>query len=235
MNTKDKMIRMLKDTQSNLASFAEGLEESERIRVGTLENWSARDVFTHVTFWNQELVHTFDCIEKGTEARKFEDYNAENDRVQEEQKEKSWTSILSEFEATVETIFMKLETFSEEQLLDDQLVSWLQTKTLAANIIGTAIWHAEWHIAEFQIAHGDKDKAIKEYELFSGEVETLPGWEFNAPYNLACMYVRVGDNQAALSVLAKVFEKNAQLKEWAQKDGDLAALHDDPGFKALVQ
>jgi tetratricopeptide (TPR) repeat protein len=51
-------------------------------------------------------------------------------------------------------------------------------------------------------------------------------------YNLACAEALLGDNDAALEHLACAAELEDRFAEYAQDDGDLATLRDDPRFPA---
>jgi quercetin dioxygenase-like cupin family protein len=53
-------------------------------------------------------------------------------------------------------------------------------------------------------------------------------------YNLACLDAAGGDRVAALSNLRRAIELRSELVNWARDDTDLASLHEDPEFRALV-
>ena len=53
-------------------------------------------------------------------------------------------------------------------------------------------------------------------------------------YNRACFFAVSGEVEAALAALKAALEKQQSTLEWARRDPDLAALRDDPRFRALV-
>ncbi len=53
-------------------------------------------------------------------------------------------------------------------------------------------------------------------------------------YNLACLEATQGGREAALAALAKALSFRPGVAEWAREDEDLAALHDDPEFRSLL-
>ena len=55
-----------------------------------------------------------------------------------------------------------------------------------------------------------------------------------ATYNAASAGAMSGQPRRALSRLAEAFELDSSLRELAARDGDLAALHDEPAFTALI-
>jgi tetratricopeptide (TPR) repeat protein len=53
-------------------------------------------------------------------------------------------------------------------------------------------------------------------------------------YNKACIEAIIGDTEAALDHLTLAFAQRPRLRNWAQRDPDLASLHGHPRFEALV-
>jgi len=53
-------------------------------------------------------------------------------------------------------------------------------------------------------------------------------------YSRACLEAIVGDAEAALDHLAEALAQRPGWCDWARRDPDLAALHGDPRFEALV-
>ncbi len=54
-------------------------------------------------------------------------------------------------------------------------------------------------------------------------------------YNCACAYAVLGEKEKALACLRKALEGGYKnIREWVKSDLDLASLHEDPDFKALL-
>jgi tetratricopeptide (TPR) repeat protein len=53
-------------------------------------------------------------------------------------------------------------------------------------------------------------------------------------YNVACAESLAGRPDDALDHLRRAFELDDEIRDWAKRDSDFAALHDDPRFKELV-
>jgi len=54
-------------------------------------------------------------------------------------------------------------------------------------------------------------------------------------YNCACTYAVLGEREKALACLRKALEGGYKnIREWVKSDLDLASLHEDPDFKALL-
>ena len=61
-------------------------------------------------------------------------------------------------------------------------------------------------------------------------------------YNLGCTWALLGERELALDFLKRDFDEmrtspgsREHQKQWAKNDPDLASLHDDPRFQALVR
>jgi TolB-like protein/Flp pilus assembly protein TadD len=54
-------------------------------------------------------------------------------------------------------------------------------------------------------------------------------------YNMACFYAVQGERNDALTCLEKAVQLGFGLRGWIENDSDLAALRDDPRFKAILE
>ncbi len=54
-------------------------------------------------------------------------------------------------------------------------------------------------------------------------------------YNVACSYALMGEADHALDCLERASLRGMSIAEWAENDSDLASLHDDPRFHALME
>jgi quercetin dioxygenase-like cupin family protein len=77
-------------------------------------------------------------------------------------------------------------------------------------------------------AAGDRDRARTTLEEGFAERPDSP----NLHYELACWEATGGDPDAALAALRRAIEAEAELREHAQTDEDLASLRDAPDFPA---
>ena len=54
-------------------------------------------------------------------------------------------------------------------------------------------------------------------------------------YNVACVHALMGEIERALDLLERMDEKARGYRGWIDRDADLAALHGEPRFEALVE
>ena len=102
---------------------------------------------------------------------------------------------------------------------------------------GNGYWHPYSHLVDYQIKHGHMKEAaaIQERLVVSAEkMDPRVDDQLATFYNLACFYAMAGELEKALTYLGRVLPRSAELREWSMKDPDLASLHGDEDFKALV-
>lgn len=230
----EKTLTLLAQARARLQAFPQTLTPSERDRIGSLADWSARDILPHVAHWNNHVLTRMDCFRLGVAPEKGEDYNLVNDRVQQACCQKSWETLLAEADETYASLIEQVQAFEPGALEDPARHEWQRNNTLVVSIISTAVFHLEWHLAEYERKHGDPARGAAAFADFTRQTADIPGWEANAWYNLACVDSMAGLKAPALEALAKALPLSPRLKEWAPQDDDLAALRGDPAFAALM-
>lgn len=77
---------------------------------------------------------------------------------------------------------------------------------------------------------GEFDKAIPALQ----RATTLRPRDGIVLYNAACTYGTMGRKEEALTLLKRLGEVSSFQLDWAERDPDLACVHDDPEFKRLI-
>ena len=77
---------------------------------------------------------------------------------------------------------------------------------------------------------GDKEQAVREIRR---ALELRPD-DTNILYNAACVYGVLEEKAEALALLRRLKEAGILNVDWARRDPDLACLHQDPDFLALI-
>lgn len=82
-----------------------------------------------------------------------------------------------------------------------------------------------------QLMHlGDRQRALE----WSERAIAIDPSDAGTWYNVACLYARAGESDAAIDRLYKAVEMGWAHREWLLNDGDLITLRDQPRFKQLV-
>jgi serine/threonine protein kinase/cytochrome c-type biogenesis protein CcmH/NrfG len=77
---------------------------------------------------------------------------------------------------------------------------------------------------------GQRDAALREVNM----VLAMRPNDSNIIYNSACIYGIFNQKKEALDLLRKARDTGFPNLDWAARDPDLASLHDDPDFQALI-
>jgi hypothetical protein len=120
----------------------------------------------------------------------------------------------------------------------DRPFQWYRWSTTTDAVLGNSYTHPRTHMFTYLTENGDPEGASHLFETAVPEMEAAtenPMVHAAARYNLACVRVLQGRADEALRELAVAFDKRPELKAEAQKDSDLAALHDNPRFQDLVK
>ena len=142
---------------------------------------------------------------------------------------------LSDIAERSDTLLAELIALSDE--LGERPFKWYVANTTTEALLRNSYTHPRVHINAYWKENGEPDRA---HGLFEDAVSEMR--DASAPplvlgavlYNLASTRVAQDRLDDALELLEEAFPMRPDLKEGAPSDPDLAPLHDNPGFKALV-
>jgi len=81
------------------------------------------------------------------------------------------------------------------------------------------------------VDRGDKEQAMQ----WAERSLAIDGDNPDTLYNVACSYALMGESDHALDCLERANLRGMSIAEWAENDSDLASLHDNPRFQALME
>ena len=88
-----------------------------------------------------------------------------------------------------------------------------------------------WYLGAGSLAElGERDKAVEWAGLALQSGEGDP----NVLYNVSCTFAQLGDQDRAMDLLEQAVKLGWGDRAWIENDSDLAALHDNPRFRALL-
>lgn len=232
------LIGLLERAYETQSAWIRGLSDAERNAIGTPEQWSAKDMLAHITFWQQVTVERLAAARRGEEPRAFGDFQPVNERIFEERRTQPWEQVLAGAERTYAALTEQVRAIDEQMLTDPQRFAWTRGQALSASILGNGFWHPLEHVARFYAARGEQERATELLEqaiVQEKALERLPNDRGAALYNLACFYATTGQPDKALPLLPEALRLRPDLVEWSKQDSDLDALRDVPAFKALFE
>jgi hypothetical protein len=233
---KNKILELVENTYADLMDLVDTLSPQDKTAKGDLKQWSAKDLVTHLNFWERHFINQLDKQSKGEKIPFAGDYfDQVNDGVLYEHMDQSLEDALSEYQIIHTELHKIYDGFSAEDLSDPKKYAWLEEHPMSDRILGNSVFHPQTHIASFYVDHGKMEKAIQMQETLAEKLNDFPTWAPTAAYNLACFYALNGMQDKAIPRLKVAFEKRPDLLEWAKKDSDLNTLRELPGFKALYK
>jgi hypothetical protein len=198
--------------------------------------WTIKDTVGHLSAWRTYASAMLDAARTGAAGPgRIDDTDAENARIYASMKDLPATEVRESARESWEALRQALHACSELVLLGPR-PGWPEQVTWSV-IPGNAHVHIAEHLGYLAAERGDPS-AAEEVAQWAHRLDVRlspDGPERgNGDYNLACFYARVGRADRALPLLADAFRRNAALKEWAGKDGDLDQIRDHPEFRRLL-
>jgi hypothetical protein len=234
LSEKQKILNLVQNTYADLMGLIASLSPQEKKEKGNLKQWSAKDMVTHLNFWERHFINQLDKQAKGEKIPSSGDYFDQiNDGVLYEHMDQPLEDALEEYEQIHAELLKRYEAFSAEDLSDPKKYAWLEEHPLSERILGNSVFHPQSHIADSYVKQGKMEIAIRLQESLAEKLQMFPTWGPTAAYNLACFYALNGMPDKAIFRLKEAFEKRPDLVEWSKVDSDLNSLRELPEYKAL--
>ena len=123
------------------------------------------------------------------------------------------------------------------EALGERPFEWSVTTTTGEALMRNSYLHPRTHLAAFYRENGEPDRAnalVEETVVELRDASASPVLLGAAVYNLACTRVAQGRREDALSLLEQALPMRPDLAASAAADPDLAAVANEPRFKALI-
>jgi len=236
MDLKHKVLNLLDRAYEGEQTFVAKLSDEERVAVGALEQWSAKDLLAHIVAWKERLVREIAAapsIEGPSAAIDIDQVNAE---IFEEHRDRSWADILGWSEHVHESLVESTEAMDDDDLVDIQAAPRPDGRPLWRLVAGTSYTHSLLHLAQYYTDRGEAHYATELWEeaaVLLPQLDDSPTWLGTTRYNLACHYALSGQHERAISELREALQLNPDLTEWSKEDPDFASIREDPDYQAL--
>jgi hypothetical protein len=149
---KDSIISALSDTRTKTLSLLENFSQDEMEIPGVIEGWSLKDLLVHLTRWEAELVKLLWQAKAGVQPTTvhFDQDNVDtiNERWFQESKSRPFNIVWNDFTGVREQTLRRVKDFSENELNDDQLYTWLDGRPLSEWIAVDSFDHEAEHAQE---------------------------------------------------------------------------------------
>jgi tetratricopeptide (TPR) repeat protein len=197
------------------------------------KGWPAALVMFHLSMWRERLR---DALNEFRHARPYPAPPENIDEVNDAELASGIGTPLADAAARSDKLLTELIALAGE--LGDRPFKWFSANTTFEALLRNSYIHPRNHIAAYFTENGDLaggqglvEEGASEMREISAPASALGA----ALYNLAAVRVAQDRLDEALELLVEVFPLRPDLKAGASGDSDLEALHDNPGFKALIK
>lgn len=233
---KSEMLKAIAFARQELDTFCSSATPEEKKRRGSLEKWSASDVITHLTFWEE---HLNSVLEKGMKGEKIpvagDYFDRVNDGVLFAHIDQPFDEALAEEKAAYQEFKKFIESVAAEDLGDTEKYEFLEGRALLDRALGTHVYHTAFHIGDYYIKNGRREEALELQQKLTDMLVRFPSWKANSIYNLACFYSLNGMKAEAIEKLKLAFKEKEDLIEWSKQDSDIDPIRGEVGYLELIK
>ncbi len=237
MERKACLLALLKQANEMEMNFVDALPDRERALVGVLEDWSAKDVISHITARKALMADGLLAVAEARTPIGGADLDQENAILFVEYHDKSWGEVLELAAATLRRVVEHVERLDKPALASRaRFFPWQGERPLWRLIVGSGCIHPVGHIAEFYGRRGEQAQAGQALGEMTSSLMGLDDgavWQGEVKYNLACQYALLGATAEAVRELRESLALNPELADWARQDPDLDAIRGEPEYQAL--
>jgi hypothetical protein len=157
---KQGILTALENEREKFLDLIDGLSEEELLEPGVTGDWTIKDILSHLTRWEAELVKllwqasrgqepSMETIEGllGTESEGVDQTNA---RWHAELSGRPLESVLEDFHAVRTQTIRRVEAFKDADLTDPKRYTWLDGRPLWEWIEGDSFGHEAEHALEIR-------------------------------------------------------------------------------------
>ncbi len=194
---------------------------------GTPESWAPIPLVAHNTEFKRQQVIRLRAIRAGKTPQTFADVDHRSLATYRRYARKTIAQVLNEQRRVTSALVDEIVHASDDDLTDPARNPWLRGRQLWLQIVVRGFWHPLGHLGEYYLEHAQSDRAVALHKHAVATVRHLdaPAQAHGmALYSLACIEARLGLLDEAASNVRSAVELNADLREKAASDPDLARL-----------
>jgi tetratricopeptide (TPR) repeat protein len=238
MDRKNALLEVLEYSYTQESAFATSLSAAERAEIGTLENWSAKDILAHCAAWQARLAGNLAAVALGAPTLRTDDLDRANAEFFHEHQVDSLEKIMEDLSLAYQALAGQVRRLNQADLNSSEILPWQRSRPLWRMIAGNGALHPITHLTNYYAQKGRGKQAIQLYQaampLFSA-LDDGPAWRGLVLYDLACVYALAGQKSKAIDALKEALHLEPEFAEWAQQNSDLESLREETEFRELFK
>lgn len=148
--SKKEILKHLVTKRGELLKLIDKLPEEYLTKPSFDKDWSVKDIFAHLCYWDWWTVSAIDQILAGILPPYFDEETDDevNEREMRMRRRRNWDEVLEEFKTASQSIVLKLKKTPEKLLFKDTGVRWKKQKITVNWLL--AYPHYEEHIKQLK-------------------------------------------------------------------------------------
>ncbi len=237
MERKPLLLALLGQVHEMEMNFVDTLSAQECARIGMLEDWSAKDLISHLTARKVIATVGMRAISEARSPIVTEDLDHENNILFREHQHKTWDEVLKLAVDAFQRMASQLERFGEEELARRaRFFSWQNERPLWRLVLGSGCLHPIGHVAGSHRSPWNAEQAAKVLGEIVGSMASLDdssAWQGEVKYIRACVHALLGARAEAIRGLREALVLNPGLTDLSKQDPDLDSIRGEPGYQAI--
>jgi hypothetical protein len=204
---------------------------------GSASHWAAAPTVEHNALFKDEQVARLRAVRHACTPPDTVEVDHRTARVYARCASVTLADVRAHQRRTTDELVAGLDGVGDDDLVDPARHSWLRGRQLWLQVVVRGFWHPLGHVGGVYLDRGEQARALG---LHTHAVSTVEYLGLPAPalgmalYSLACTQARADEDEEALASLDLAIAANADLREHARRDPDLARLRSDGRLGPLL-
>ncbi len=151
---KQELINKLEESRESMLEAIDGLAEEDLLRAGASGEWSVKEVLSHLTMWEAQIVTLLFQAHAGNKPTTThfgkESTDALNERWHRQGQARMLNAVMADFEGVRDQTIRRVEALTEDDLTNPKRYSWLDGRALWQWVAEETFEHEAEHGAEIR-------------------------------------------------------------------------------------
>ena len=151
---KEEILDALEDEREQFLEAIEGLSDETLQEPGVLGEWSIKDLMSHISAWEAELVKLLWQVQQGQKPSSIHFSMPNKDEINrqwyQDTRSRPLDRVYADFQAVRKQTTRRIEAISDKVLNDAQRYPWLNSHPLWSWVANDSFRHEDEHIAHIR-------------------------------------------------------------------------------------